>query len=85
MLKIAIYLQTLHRGPVTFPMTKKVEKAGISHLHLKSPQTLRPAIFCGILTVFVVSTSAVPRRAGPMCPAAFALKCARMVVVNVWV
>ena len=41
MLKIAIYLQTSRRGPVTFPMTKK---AGISHPRLESPQTLRGAI-----------------------------------------
>lgn len=41
MLKIAIYLQTPRRGPVTFPITKK---AGISHPRLESPQTLRGAI-----------------------------------------
>ena len=41
MLKIAIFLQTPPRGPVTFPMTKK---AGISHPRLESPQTLRRAI-----------------------------------------
>lgn len=41
MLKIAIYLQTPPRGPVTFPMTKK---AGISHPRLESPQALRGAI-----------------------------------------
>ena len=59
MLKIAIYLQTPPRGPVTFPMTKKAEKAGISHLRVENLHPLRSAILYGILTVFAVSTIAI--------------------------